>query len=143
MADCKVLAFLLCDKTTVDPQGRVTLHALFDGIVISPPSTTRRRSPFTSHKNAEGFYVFYKIVADQPCRIALKVLNPTGVEIPGNWRDSINPQGPSVWQAIWGLSASLFQVPGQYQLDLIQEIDYPMPRSFSLASTPLVVVQGE
>ena len=29
MADCKVLAFLLCDKTTVDPQGRVTLHALF------------------------------------------------------------------------------------------------------------------
>jgi hypothetical protein len=143
MANCKLLAFLLCDKTTVDHQGRVTLHALFDGIVIPQPSTTRHLSPFRSRKNAEGFYVFYKIVADQQCRIALRVLDPSGVEITGNWRDSITPQGPSVWQAMWGLSASIFQVPGRYQLDLMQEIDYPMPRSFSLASTPLVVFQGE
>jgi len=141
MADCKVLAFLLCDKTTVDGQGRVTLHALFDGIVIPRPSTTRHLSPFRSGKNAQGFYVFYKIVADQQCRIGLRILDPSGVEIIGDWHDSINPQGPSVWQAIWGLNASLFQVPGRYQLDLMQETDYSAP--LSLASTPLVVFQGD
>jgi len=143
MANCKLLAFLLCDKATVDAHGRVTLHDLFDGIVIARPSRTRRFPSSGSRKNPEGFYVFYKIVADQQCRIALKVLDPSGVEIHGNWRDSITPQGPSVWQAIWGLSASLFQVPGRYELDLMQETDYPVPLSFPLASAQLVVSQGE
>ncbi len=142
MAACKVLAFLPCDKATIDQQGRVTLHALFDGIVIPQPSGTRRFPRFDSSNNATNFCVFYKVVADQQCTIALKVLDPAGAEIPGNWRDSIAPEGPSVWQAIWGLSVSLFQVPGRYQLDLMQEIDYPMPRTLSLASTSLVVAQG-
>jgi len=141
MANCKLLAFLLCNKANVDQHGRMTLHDLFDGIVIPQPSRTRHFPSFGSGKNLEVFYVFYKIVADQQCRIALKVLDPSGVEIPGNWRDSITPQGPSVWQAIWGLSASLFQVPGRYELDLVQETDYSAP--LPLASTPLVVFQGE
>jgi hypothetical protein len=143
MADCKLLAFLLCNEATVDQQGRVTLHHLFDGIVIPQPSRTRGFPRFGPRGNPAVFFVFYKIVADQQCRVALKVFDPSGVEIQGNWRDSIMPQGPSVWQAIWALSASLFQVPGRYELALMQETDYPMPRSFPLASTPLVVVQGE
>jgi len=140
MANCKLLAFVLCNKANVDQHGRVTLHDLFDGIVIPQPSRTRR-FPRAGPGNLESFCVFYKIVADQQCRIALKVIDPSGVEIPGNWRDSITPQGPSVWQAIWGVSASLFQLPGQYKLELVQETDYSTP--LSLASMPLLVSQGE
>lgn len=143
MANCKLVAFLLCRRATVDGNGSVTLHELFDGIVI-PQSGKRPLSPFGVLRNRpQIFYAFYKVVADQQCRVALRIHDPSGAEIPGNWRDSLTPQGPSVWQAIWALSASLFQAPGQYELDLMQETDYPVPLRFVLASTRLVVLQGD
>jgi hypothetical protein len=117
----------------------VTLHDLFDGIILPvrggvfPPS----------RPNSQTFFIFYKVAADQQCRISLKVLDPSGREVPGNWRDSITPQGPSIWQAIWALNSSLFNMPGDYHLDLMQENDYPIPMSFPLVSTILGVRQGE
>jgi hypothetical protein len=34
MEPCKVLAFLLCERATTDPDGKVTSHGLFDRIII-------------------------------------------------------------------------------------------------------------
>src|SRR5271157_6278449 len=46
MANCKLLAFLLCNKANVDQYGRVTLRDLFDGIVIPQSSRTRHFPSF-------------------------------------------------------------------------------------------------
>lgn len=143
MGNCKVLAFLLCDKATIDRAGRVTLHELFDGIVIPRGDVARPFPRFgVPRNNSQMFHAFYKINADQQCRISLGILDPSGREVPGNWRDSITPQSPSVWQAIWELPAALFHDPGWYKLDLVQENDYPLQTSFCLASTSLLVAQG-
>ena len=136
MADCKLLAFLLCDKATLDQYGGVSLHSPSKPIVIYLPRT--RQLPIPG-KNAESLYVFYRIVADQYCRIALRVLDPLGVEITGICRDFIEPQqeDASVYQAVWGLGATLFETPGRYVLCLVQETDSAAP--ITLASTPLFV----
>jgi len=143
MENCGVLAFLLCRRATVDGNGSVTLHDLFDGIVIPQPGKKRLPGFRVARGPSQIFYAFYKVVAYQQCRVALKVLDPRGAEIPGNWRDSLTPQAPSIWQAIWALSTSLFQVPGDYQLTLMQENDYPTALPFPLASTSLLVVGEE
>ena len=137
----RLLAFLVCEKATVGQSGKVTLHELFDGMIIARP----RMPSFGVRRNRAIFYVYYKIVADKACTIALRVSDPSGSEIPGNWSDSIAPAGPteSTWQAIWALSTSLFEAPGLYAFQLIcPESGFPAP-AFLLASTQLIVAQGE
>jgi Family of unknown function (DUF6941) len=118
MAKCKVLAFLLCEKATKGRDGKVTLHGLFDRIII--PRTPR---------GVKLFYVYYKIVAEGACTVSLRVLDSSGQEIPGNWRDSFSHFGPV--QSIWALVSSLFKLPGNYVLELRQEIEGSEPYSLA------------
>lgn len=126
MAKCKLLAFLVCERATAGPDGKVTLHGLFDRIIVSgrPPS-------------AKLFFVFYKVVVKEPCSVSLRVIDSSGREMPGNWRDSLPQIGPM--QAVWTLTSSLFKQPGPYVLELRQESDGA--EALSLASTVFVVEQ--
>ncbi len=127
MVKAKALAFLLCENATKGRDGKVTLHGLFDRIIIP-------RNP----RDDKLFFVYYKIVAKGPCTVSLKVRHSSGQEIPGNWRDSFSHLGPV--QSIWALVASLFKRPGNYALELRQEMKGSKP--FSLASMLFVVDQG-
>jgi len=124
MAKCKVLALLLCEKATRDPDGKVAL--LFDRIIM--PRTRR---------DVDVFFVYYKIDVREPCTVALRVVpvNQHESEIRGNWRDSFSELGPV--ESIWGLSTDLFKWPGNYALELRQEMEGSEP--LSLASTLMVV----
>ena len=126
MSKCRVLAFLLCENATKARDGKVTLHGLFDRI-ITP------RAP----RNDKLFYVYYKIVAEGECTVSLRVLHSSGQEIPGNWCDSFSHLGPV--QSIWALVSSLFKQPGNYVLELRQEIEGSEP--LSLVSMLFVVNQ--
>jgi hypothetical protein len=121
MAKAKVLAFLLCENATRGHDGKVILHGLFDRI-IAP------RSP----RDDKLFFVFYKVVVKEPCTVTLKVVDPMGHEIRGNWRDSISQLGPV--QSIWALTTNLFRLPGNYGLGLMEDSE-----PLALASTLLVV----
>jgi len=129
MAKCKVLAFLLCENATRGHDGKVILHGLFDRIIA--PRTPR---------DDKLFFVYYKIVVREQCAIRLRVfdLDRSNSEIPGNWRDSFSQLGPV--QSIWALTTSLFKRPGNYALELRQEIEGSEP--LSLVSTLLVVDEG-
>jgi len=128
MAKCKLLAFLLCERASVAPapDNRVTLHHLFDRIIVPP-----------TPEEPELFFACYKIVVDEPCTVKLRVLDPLQREIPGNWRDSIAQVGPV--QSIWALTSSLFKQPGRYVLELRQEVEDS--EALSLASMLFVVEQ--
>jgi len=126
MAKAKLLAFLLCESATRDPDGKVTLHGLFDRIVVP-------RRP----ANPKLFFVFYKVVVKEPCTVSLRVIDSLGREIPGSWRDSLSHVGPM--QAIWALTTSLFKQPGPYVLELKQETDDA--EALSLAHMLFVVDQ--
>ena len=129
MERCKLLAFLLCERATVGPEQKVTLHGLFDRIIVP-------RMP----SKPKLFFVFYKVVVKQSCTISLRVTDPRGREIPGNWGDPLGHIGPM--QAIWALSSSLFRQPGPYVLELRQEAEDSEP--LSLATLLFVVdQQGE
>ena len=110
MAKCKLLAFLLCDSATQDSDGKVTLHGLFDRVIVpqgpAPP---------------KDFFVYYRVDVKEPCTITLRVIDPAGNEIPGNWRDSLSQIGPM--QAVWALDTSRFMQPGRYVFELSQESD--------------------
>ena len=111
MAKCKLLAFLLCDNATRDRDGKVTLHGLFDRI-IAP------RTP----GEAKLFFVYYRVVVEEPCAIALRVIDPAGREVPeGSRRDSLPQLGPM--QTVWSLSSTFISQPGNYVLELGQETD--------------------
>jgi len=126
MAKAKVLAFLLCENATKGRDGKVTLHGLFDRIIVP-------RVPGLD----KLFFVYYKIVAEGACTVSLRVLHSSGQEIPGNWRDSFSHLGPV--QSIWALVSSLFKQPGKYVLELRQEMKDSEP--LSLASMLFVVDQ--
>jgi hypothetical protein len=126
MAKCDLLAFLLCEDATKARDGKVTLHRLFDRI-ISP------RNP----REVKLFYVFYKVFVKESCTIALRVVDPSGQEIPGSWRDSLSEIGPI--QTIWALTSAHFKQSGTYVLELRQEAADVEP--LSLASMTLVVDQ--
>ena len=126
MVKCKVLAFLLCERATAGPDGKVTLQGLFDRIIV--PGTPTSPKPF---------FVFYKVVVEEPCSVSLRVIDSSGREIPGNWRDPLPQIGPM--QAIWELTSSLFREPGSYVLELRQENHDA--EAFSLASMVFVVDQ--
>ena len=110
MRKCKLLAFLLCESATRERDGTVTLHGVFDRITL----LGARALP-------KLFFVYYKIVVKQPCTIALKVIDPEGGEVEGNWRDTIAQLGPI--HSIWALTTTLFPRPGPYVLELRQETD--------------------
>jgi len=124
MERCKLLAFLLCEKATSGPGGKVTLQGLFDRIIIPRIPASPRL-----------FFVFYRIVVKAPCSISLRVVNAAGREIPGNWRDVLAETGPM--QAVWALSSNLFQQPGPYVLELRQEAEGV--ETIPLSSTVLFV----
>ena len=129
MVKCKVLALLLCEKATRDPDGKVALHGLFDRIIM--PRT---------RLDVDIFFLYYKIVVVEPCTVALRVvhLNQSESEIPGHWRDSFSELGPV--QSIWALSTDLFKQPGEYALKLMLAMEGP--ETFELASTLMTVDQG-
>jgi hypothetical protein len=109
MAKCKVLAFLLCDNATRDRDGKVTLHGLFDRIIA--PRNTRE---------VKTFFVYYRVVVIEPCKVALKVIDPNGNKTPEDyWRDSLTEPGPM--QTVWALNSNLLKQPGLYSLELMQE----------------------
>ena len=124
MEGCKLLAFLLCEKATAGPDGKVTLYDLFDRIIIP-------RTP----ASPKLFFVYYKVVVKEPCDVSLKVIDSLGREIPGNWRDSLPKIGPM--QAIWALTSNLFRQAGPYVLELRQEND--SSEALSLATMVIVV----
>ncbi len=127
MERCKLLAFLLCEKATQGPEGKVTLHGLFDRIIVPGMPASPKL-----------FFVFYKVVVKQPCTVSLRVIDSSGREIPGNWRDSLPQIGPM--QAIWALTSTLFKRPGRYVLELKQETDDS--EVLSLATMLFVVDQA-
>lgn len=136
-----LLAFLMCAKATVDRNGKVTLHELFDGLMIpSPGGVPGPRFPGPQRHPEQVFFAFYKIVADSPGTVMLRVVNPSGEEVPGEWRDPISPATgqSSTWQSLWALSISLFQESGWYTLELwYSDVSAPV------ASTHLLVQIGE
>jgi hypothetical protein len=126
MAKEKVLAFLLCENATKGRDGKVTVHGVFDRIVIPlAPSLDKL------------FFVYYKIVVEGKCTVSLRITHSSGHEISGNWRDSFSHFGPV--QSIWALVSSLFKLPGNYVLELRQEMEDSIP--LILASMLFVVDQ--
>jgi len=127
MAKCKVLAFLLCENATKSRDDKVTLHGLFDRIVVPHDS-----------RHDKLFFVYYKIVVDGACTVSLRITHSSGQEIQGNWRDSFSHVGPV--QSIWALVSSLFEQPGNYLLELRQELQAAQPL---LLASMLFVVDRE
>ena len=128
MAKARLLAFLLCDNATRDRDGKVTLHGIFDRI-IAP------RSP----REEKLFFIYYRVLVDEPCTITLRVVDPRGHEVPGNWRDSLTEIGPM--QTVWALTSSLLKQPGPYFLELVQENGKSKP--LSLAQMRLSVEESK
>ena len=134
MAKCKLLALLLCEGASVapEPDSRVTLHHLFDRIVL-------RRTP--EKTDVTFIWAYYKVVVDapctvdSPCTVALRIVNPQGEEVPGTRRHSIVQDGPI--QGVWALDTGLFKELGPYRLELREESEGSEPHT--LASTRLVV----
>lgn len=125
---CKVLAFLLCEGAGKGSDGKVTLHGLFDRIVIP-------RNP----RSPRLFYIFYKIDVWEPCTIKLAALDPSNTELGGKWRDmwrdSFSEPGPV--QTVWALTTTVFDQADPYKLELRQESHGF--EAIPLASTILVV----
>ncbi len=89
------------------------------------------------------FFVYYKLVVEEPCTVTLRLTNPLNTEIGGNWRDSwresIGQNGPI--QAIWALTTTLLKKPGSYLLELLQETG--SSEKLSLARTVLLVDESK
>jgi hypothetical protein len=129
MVKARVLAFLLCDNATRDRDGKITLHGLFDRIIV--PRTRR---------DEKNFYVYYRVVVEEPCAIALRVIDPAGHEVrEGNRRDLLPELGPM--QTVWSLSSDFFNQPGDYVLELQQQTDNSEP--LTLAQMRLAVEESE
>jgi|SRR5271157_1313362 len=129
MAKCKVLAFLLCDRPTMDSDGKVTLHGLFDRIILPPPPASPQ---------PKRFFVYYKVDVGEPCTVSLRVIDPTGQELDGPWRDSLVDVG--LVQTSWMLTSTYFEQPGHYELELREESEGSEP--FLLTRMRFVVDQG-
>ncbi len=108
MAPCKLLAFLLCAKATRSSDDKINLQGIFDRLVIADPLAV-----------PQLFFAYYKVAADQPCTIRLRIVGPSGNEITGQWRDTITE--PGLAQSAWSLTTSLFSQPGHYNLELREE----------------------
>lgn len=124
-----MLAFLLCEQARKDfSDGKITLHGLFDKIVIPQYP----RSP-------KLFYVFYKVDVREPCTIKLTVLDPSNIELGGKWRDMWRDsfEEPGLVQTVWALTTTPFDQAGLYRLELRQE--YDNLQTVPLASTTVML----
>jgi len=108
MRKCELLAFLLCDSATQDSDGKVSLHGLFDRIILPQGSAPPK-----------DFFVYYKVDVKEPCTVILRVVDPAGNEIAGSWRDPLSQIG--LMQAVWALDSSRFMQPGRCLLELRQD----------------------
>lgn len=135
MEKAKVLAFLLCEHARKESDGKVSLHGLFDRIVI-PKDPRRPGVP-------ELFYVFYKIDVREPCTVRLSVTDPANAELGGKWRDmwrdSFSEAGPI--QTVWALTTTPFEQEGPYRLELREELEDS--QTIPLASMTLSVERKE
>lgn len=109
MAGCTVLAFLFCDRPSIDAEGKTRLDGIFDVILISPIPT----------EEPADFPIFYKVVADRPCTLSLKVFDPHEGEITGSWNDRVEQAGLS--QSVWYLPTALLKQSGTYRFELWQD----------------------
>jgi Family of unknown function (DUF6941) len=114
MAKARLLAFLLCENATRDAGGKVTLHGIFDRI-IAPQSPREQKI----------FFVYYRLIVEEPCAVGLSVTDPNGGEVSGSWRDSLSQPGPV--QTVWALTSALLKRPGPYLLRLMQENENKEP----------------
>jgi hypothetical protein len=129
MAKARLLAFLLCDNATRDSDGKISLHGVFDRI-IAP----------RARRDVKIFYVYYRVVVEQPCAVALKVIDPADHEVhDGDRRDLLPALGPM--QTVWSLSSAYFSQPGNYTLELRQETEDSEP--LTLAQMRLSVQESE
>ncbi|HUY12326.1 MAG TPA: hypothetical protein VMX16_01690 [Terriglobia bacterium] len=114
MTKAKLLAFLLCEKATRGPDDKVTVHDIFDKIVLPQIPVP--------HGKDTIFFVYYKVEVLEPCVISLRAIDPQGNEVQGGtWSDSIEQVG--LMQSLWALAYSLFKTPGNYTLELTQSGD--------------------
>ena len=114
MAGCEVRAFLFCDRASRSSDGKASLHGIFDVIVVSPPR--RRLVPFAGAREPTDFFVFYKAMVNQPCTLSLKVFDPSGGEIAGEWSDPIERGG--LVQSVWVMATAFFLQSGKYKFEL-------------------------
>ena len=96
----------------------MSLHGLFDRIILPQGSAPPK-----------DFFVFYRVDVKEPCTVTLRVVDPLGNEIAGNWRDSLSQIGPM--QTVWAVDTSRFMQPGFYVLELSQESDDLTALSFA------------
>ncbi|MGH9432656.1 MAG: DUF6941 family protein [Terriglobia bacterium] len=111
MTKAKLLAFLLCDRATRGSDGKVTVHDIFDRIVLPQIPV--------HYGDRKLFCVFYKVEALEPCVISLRVVDRQGNEVPvqgGPRHDSIEQTG--LMQSLWYLVTDMFQGVGDYRFEL-------------------------
>ena len=114
MMKARLLAFLVCDRVTRDSDGKVTVHDIFDRIVLP-------QFPIPPVMN-KIFCAYYKVDVLEPCVVSLCVIDPRGNPVPkGCWGDPIQQRGLA--QSLWSLSHSLFTAPGIYTLQFNQRDD--------------------
>ncbi len=66
--------------------------------------------------DVDVFFVFYKVVVGEPCKLELRILDPLHRQVPGPWSDNISDAG--LLQTVWALTTSQFERPGKYILEL-------------------------
>lgn len=128
MATTRCLAFLLCDRWSRAQDDKVNLHGIFDRIVKPPARDSGPR---------RIFYVFYKVMVGEPCKLELRLFDPRSGPLPGPWSDEIRDVG--LMQTVWALTTNQFEQPGTYTLELREVL--PDSTQVSLATTELVVDQ--
>jgi hypothetical protein len=90
------------------------------------------------------FFVFYKGIVDVPCAVILRVVKPSGEEVPGKWSDPISPATaePSAWQSLWALRVAQFQERQEANRRLLEALATPGPL-WDLARHPELEDEGD
>ena len=111
-----MLAFLFCDSPSI-VDGKTRLDGIFDAIQVSP-ARTRIMPRFGRPADPTEFFVFYKAVVTQPCKLSLRVFGPQGNEISGIWNDDIGQTG--LVQSVWAIATTFLLETGTYRFELWQ-----------------------
>ena len=119
MAMLEVLALLLCDHGTVDPQGKVTLHGLFD--TLQAPTVPIHHPRLT---------VFWKCHFPAPGEVWIEITGPDRALMMVTPRKRIDRAGMA--QEVHDLTALTFPTGGTYHVRLLTSAG-------PVAETPLVV----
>jgi Family of unknown function (DUF6941) len=118
MEENRCLAFLLCDGASRAANGKISLHGIFDRIRVShgPGGPMGADRPARLGNKTRLFFVFYKVVLEQPCTLQLLVQDPRGGSVTGELRDEIT--APGITQTVWCLHLKDFSADGRYTLRL-------------------------